>query len=214
MFDKGEINLPLLQRDYVWKPNQIVFLFDSLFKGWPVGSFYLWDSDVSQKTKIISNRSNSYYLLDGQQRLTSLSHGIKDESANSPDCRVFFDIRNETFVTGEKNSTIQRRIEHNDPGCVPMSDLISLSRKHSRSHPPDEPFSFLKGQDEFNGQTNETESKQNSCRNLPLEDFCSCLCFDQGLAKNAFLVHTGSSVRGSTSADSHQGQMLYRRRSR
>jgi len=50
-FDSGEIRLPLMQRDYIWKPKKVTALLDSLYKGWPIGSFYVW------RAKTITRRS-------------------------------------------------------------------------------------------------------------------------------------------------------------
>jgi uncharacterized protein with ParB-like and HNH nuclease domain len=41
-FDRGDIALPEMQREFVWQPPKVEKLLDSLYKGWPVGSFYLW----------------------------------------------------------------------------------------------------------------------------------------------------------------------------
>jgi Protein of unknown function DUF262 len=35
--------LPAIQRPYVWQPNQIIALFDSLLKGYPISSFLFWE---------------------------------------------------------------------------------------------------------------------------------------------------------------------------
>jgi Protein of unknown function DUF262 len=37
-FDSGEIRLPLMQREYVWRPKKGVRLLDSLYRRWPIGS--------------------------------------------------------------------------------------------------------------------------------------------------------------------------------
>ncbi|MBK7442856.1 MAG: DUF262 domain-containing protein [Bacteroidetes bacterium] len=75
----GEIQVPVFQRDFVWKPEQIKDLFDSILKGYPIGSLLLWNPDVKFKIKtqigpykIKSNPKNLYYVLDGYQRITSL----------------------------------------------------------------------------------------------------------------------------------------------
>lgn len=39
--DRGEIKLPEIQRDYVWKPTQVAHLIDSLYRGYPSGSMLL-----------------------------------------------------------------------------------------------------------------------------------------------------------------------------
>lgn len=51
-FDTGEIRLPLMQRDYVWKPKKVVRLLDSLYRAWPIGSFYVWQTQDGHPTKL------------------------------------------------------------------------------------------------------------------------------------------------------------------
>ena len=46
--------LPAIQREFVWRPNQIECLFDSLMRGYPIGSFLFW----------IVKRENIEYRLD------------------------------------------------------------------------------------------------------------------------------------------------------
>lgn len=87
-FERGEIKLPELQRAYVWKPRKVEALLDSLYKGWPVGSFYVWRPRYAQPTRqaaiarVLPGSSHAVLLLDGQQRLTSLSRAIEDESGS------------------------------------------------------------------------------------------------------------------------------------
>ena len=76
-FDNGEIRLPLMQRDYVWKPRKVVELLDSLYRSWPIGSFYVWQTHDDHPTRqragglVPHRRMDGFYgfLLDGQQRL-------------------------------------------------------------------------------------------------------------------------------------------------
>lgn len=87
-FDTGDIALPLMQREYVWRPRKVELLLDSLYKGYPVGSFYLWRPSKKQPKKdyhikrTVSGEPVTY-LLDGQQRLSSLSRALKDESGET-----------------------------------------------------------------------------------------------------------------------------------
>jgi len=75
-----------MQRDYVWKSKKVIKLLDSLHKGWPIGCFYVWHTEHEQPTKgragdhhiPVKSLDGFYgYLLDGQQRLTSLSLAIE-----------------------------------------------------------------------------------------------------------------------------------------
>ena len=63
--NNASVELPALQRAFVWKPNQIESLWDSLLRGFPVGSF-LFSMDDDGK----------YFILDGQQRATSIALGF------------------------------------------------------------------------------------------------------------------------------------------
>src|SRR5687767_8039500 len=91
-FDSGVIELPLMQRDYVWPPSKVVDLLDSLYKGWPIGVFYIWKTPAHQATRTaaISTQVGTKitepfwgYLLDGQQRLTSLSRALEDKQGDN-----------------------------------------------------------------------------------------------------------------------------------
>jgi hypothetical protein len=135
-FDSGEIRLPIMQRDYVWKPKKVVKLLDSLYRGWPIGSFYVWQTqdDHPAKTRnggiLPQRRLDGFYgfLLDGQQRLTSLSLAIRSDADGARTERAFFDLENEQFFLGAMRKTIAKRIEANDPLIVPLSEIIPTSR--------------------------------------------------------------------------------------
>lgn len=131
-FDSGEIRLPLMQRDYVWKPKKVTALLDSLYRGWPIGSFYVWRTlddhhPSKERTGTPAQRrldGFSGFLLDGQQRLTSLSLAIQSQAEAELRRRAFFDLENEKFYLGEMKRTITKRIEAADPLIVPLSTIV------------------------------------------------------------------------------------------
>jgi len=41
----GDIRIPAFQRGYVWEPEQVAFLLDSIYKGFPIGTVVLWQTD-------------------------------------------------------------------------------------------------------------------------------------------------------------------------
>ncbi len=89
--------LPAIQREFVWKPEQIVQLFDSIMRGYPISSFLFWDlkSENRDKWQVYKFLEKAQYggthnelastdgvtnlalVLDGQQRLTSLMIGLR-----------------------------------------------------------------------------------------------------------------------------------------
>lgn len=85
MIQRTEIELPEMQRRYVWKKTKVRDLLDSLYRGYPSGAILLWDTDEQVDTQSFavgqerSNINKSKLLLDGQQRLTSLSAVLRGE---------------------------------------------------------------------------------------------------------------------------------------
>ncbi len=83
MIERGELRLPEMQRRFVWRSTRVRDLLDSLYRGYPSGGILLWDADeaVPLQEFAIEQQRNPYQstrlLLDGQQRLTSLSAVIR-----------------------------------------------------------------------------------------------------------------------------------------
>ena len=77
----GEIRIPSFQRGFVWDSDAVAFFIDSLYKGYPVGAILLWRT----REQLVNERDLGHfslpdptkdypidYVLDGQQRLTSI----------------------------------------------------------------------------------------------------------------------------------------------
>lgn len=83
--ERGELRLPEMQRQYVWRSPRVRDLLDSLYRGYPSGAILLWETDevVPLQEFAVQQEANPYkttlLLLDGQQRLTSLSAVIRGE---------------------------------------------------------------------------------------------------------------------------------------
>jgi len=72
----GTIGLPDIQRPFVWKDTKVRDLFDSMYKGYPVGYFLFWANSYTKDNKTIGTdgkqKTPDLLIVDGQQRLTSL----------------------------------------------------------------------------------------------------------------------------------------------
>ncbi len=85
MVEREELRLPEMQREYVWKGPRVRDLLDSLYRGYPSGVILAWESDESVATRDFAVGTSEgqairpLLLLDGQQRLTSLSAVIRGE---------------------------------------------------------------------------------------------------------------------------------------
>ena len=88
MIERGELRLPEMQRRYVWRSTRVRDLLDSLYRGYPSGAILLWetDEDVPLQEFAVAQQANPYrstrLLLDGQQRLTSLSAVIRGQQVS------------------------------------------------------------------------------------------------------------------------------------
>ena len=74
--DRGEIALPDIQRPFVWKPAKVRDLFDSMYRGFPVGNLLFWATGAEMGARRIGTHAHEaaprLMIVDGQQRLTSL----------------------------------------------------------------------------------------------------------------------------------------------
>jgi hypothetical protein len=79
--DMGVIGLPDIQRPFVWKDTKVRDLFDSMYKGYPVGYLLLWANANTEVPKQIGistkQKIPSLLIVDGQQRLTSIYAVVK-----------------------------------------------------------------------------------------------------------------------------------------
>lgn len=175
MVERGELRLPEMQRQYVWQAPRVRDLMDSLYRGYPSGAILLWETDeaVPLQDMAISQAANPYaatrLLLDGQQRLTSLSAVIRGEpvkvrgrvkpiellfNLEHPErqeiiTEVDEDADDEATETDEADSTeddLQRRFERMT-FVVATNKLAALPQwvKVSEVFKSDSDTSFLKG---------------------------------------------------------------------
>ena len=75
--DHGNLGLPDIQRPFVWSNAQVRDLFDSMFRGYPVGFLLFWAAPFNSGNRQIGSLGHgtdnpSLLIIDGQQRLTSL----------------------------------------------------------------------------------------------------------------------------------------------
>lgn len=103
----GDILLPKFQREFVWSKNQIIELWDSIAKNYPLGSVLLWRSREELKSErsladlLIADTKEDYpvnYLLDGQQRLSSVCGPLYWNGDDSESrWNVAYDLRTKKF---------------------------------------------------------------------------------------------------------------------
>lgn len=126
--EESKIFLPSLQRGFVWKANQIEALWDSIFRGYPVGAVLMSiDEDCNRN------------LLDGQQRCTTIALGHFDPfqenekkylSIKSYKPSIWIDLGAEQQVNGQK--FIFRCLTQSHPWGYQLNDsnnTLSMSER-------------------------------------------------------------------------------------
>lgn len=122
----GNLALPDIQRPFVWSTTKIRDLFDSLYRGYPVGSLMFWETGAEVGTRQVgggtSDRVPRLLIVDGQQRLTSLfavltGRPVLTKSFEEKRIRIAFRPLDESFEVTDA------AIEH-DPEFIP--DITAL----------------------------------------------------------------------------------------
>ncbi|MCY4257849.1 MAG: DUF262 domain-containing protein [bacterium] len=102
----GDLALPDIQRPFVWRAAKVRDLFDSLYRGFPIGTLLFWETGVETGTHPIGGGEQKKVakslVIDGQQRLTSLyavitGQPIITKQFKSEKIRIAFHPQNETF---------------------------------------------------------------------------------------------------------------------
>jgi len=122
----GRIRIPHFQRSFRWELRDVVRLFDSIARGYPVGSLLLWERPAPAEQLRIGalvvdgpEDKRAWWVVDGQQRITSLVNALTDEGQQDDRFAVHYDLRRDRFI-GSRDA---------DSGsAIPLPDLFDLTR--------------------------------------------------------------------------------------
>jgi hypothetical protein len=118
MAGQGRIRVPTFQRHFAWRAEDVRQLFDSLYRGFPVGTLLLWRHEAPSGTVTLGplhlevpQRSDAYWVVDGQQRITSLFLALAPTSRNADDqFEIYFDLASQKFVNARGGAAPPRAI--------------------------------------------------------------------------------------------------------
>ena len=138
----GRIRVPHFQRDFRWGTQDVVRLFDSIVRGYPIGSLLLWvrrspAASITLGTLNIDAPAGDdiLWVVDGQQRVISLANAVHPLGNGDTTFAVFYDLSDKKFVS---------RPARAEPKHLPLPilfDLEKLLEWFSRGESPTEYFS-------------------------------------------------------------------------
>ncbi|MFC2016803.1 DUF262 domain-containing protein [Chloroflexota bacterium] len=108
--EKGKLRIPRFQRKFVWERPRVVRLLESMYHQFPIGSFFFWQAPRTYN-KFFRNigdlglpepdaRDDITFILDGQQRITSLYVTVKGLTLNGVAYgEICFDMEEEEFTS-------------------------------------------------------------------------------------------------------------------
>lgn len=149
MYKRGELRLPEIQRHYVWRATRVRDLLDSLYRGYPSGSILMWETDEPVPTRnfAIAQDSTAFagrkLLLDGQQRLTSLTAVLEGKPVTvrgrKKPIEILFNLEHpegpplfDTEVTSDEDSPTAADDEVNDDADDSDENEQGLQEKLNR----------------------------------------------------------------------------------
>lgn len=129
--EQGRLRVPRFQREFVWERTRIQALLDSMYKEYPIGTLFFWEAPSSYNHLLRDidelqqpprrNNENYTFILDGQQRLTSLYAVVKGLTIEGEDYRkIVIDLGN----TDSEKLSFQYR-NPDSQRWVSIQDLLS-----------------------------------------------------------------------------------------
>src|SRR5688500_5640358 len=107
--NEGAIRVPSFQRPLRWRSDDVVKLFDSILKGYPIGSVLFWKHSFEATSELriggatlkVPAHVDGWFIVDGQQRVTALAATLLDlDRARDPRWNIWFDPRANVFHAG------------------------------------------------------------------------------------------------------------------
>lgn len=118
---EGRLRVPRFQREFVWRRQDIVDLFDSIARQYPIGTLFLWGAQPVPSSRacigplaLPEYKGETWLVLDGQQRLTTLVGVLlagepqwsEKGDDDAPRWRLYFDAQSNVFTHNATEESI------------------------------------------------------------------------------------------------------------
>lgn len=126
----GRLRIPPFQRGFKWTRNDGLWLLDSIYRGYPVGTLLFREAEADSGettfgplTVHAGSRSDALWVVDGQQRLVSLMRILSAADQADDDFALHFDLDGKQFVV------LPPAKPPDDPArWLPMTEVLDSTR--------------------------------------------------------------------------------------
>ena len=132
----GRLRVPTFQRSFEWDAEDVRQLFDSLYRGFPIGTILLWKRP-GEAERIsfgpiefeVGAAADALWVVDGQQRITSLFGALSpDHQGIDPRFEVYFDLATQRFVNPRRGVVPSRSVPVRE--VLETRSLLNWTRQH------------------------------------------------------------------------------------
>ncbi|MYV51224.1 DUF262 domain-containing protein [Streptomyces sp. SID3212] len=122
----GEIRVPHFQRGFRWAREDVRRLFDSIVKGYPVGSLLLWERPAAEQRVSLGAlhfdapaTDVAQWVVDGQQRITALANALHPSGQSDQRFALSYNLKDGAFISSPPSP---------DPLIIPLPVIFDLQQ--------------------------------------------------------------------------------------
>jgi hypothetical protein len=130
----GRLRIPRFQRGLKWGDADRINLFDSIYRGFPIGTLLFWKRhaeagrvELGAFSVDAEARSDALWVVDGQQRITTVADVLLGPDPGFAGRTVRFDLAEKSFAYG---TAAQKPV----PRWIPLSEVHDSARLLAWAH--------------------------------------------------------------------------------
>jgi len=128
---RGRVRVPAFQRALKWGRDDAKLLLDSMYRGYPVGTLLFWETRADPGELHFGNlaisgagRDDAWWVVDGQQRITSLARTLLPHAGEPDSFALYFDLDKGQFIAPPKEGELAADAAR----WLPSTELLDSER--------------------------------------------------------------------------------------
>jgi hypothetical protein len=217
--ETGQVKIPQFQRKFVWNIKESAKLLDSIIKGYPIGTFIYWRTN--ERLRSVRNLGNITlpepkngefvnYVLDGQQRLTSLYAALKGVKIGEDDGRLsdYSEIYINLLANDEEDIVTTEIEKLNNEHIIKLTDLMKGGYSIFKNYPEEFHEKLDQYKDVLSGYTFSVINLKNAQIDVATEVFTRLNVGGKSLSLFEIMVAKTYHIFESKTVDSEEEQIF------